>query len=172
MCIRDRYFQIILSVNLKLNKFQQKEMSSYAASLFVPTKFILLMSQFLIVLVAYKARNENIFRGLADGLSADSSEYDKAEKNVLVSVALTITTLVIEFMMLFHGLTMFHDKLNAITCLTHALGVVLYASFIMKIWHYFILWYLWVFFSLLPFCLLYTSPSPRDRQKSRMPSSA
>ena len=25
---------------------------------------------------------------------------------------------------------------------------------------------------LLPFCLLYTSPSPRDRQKSRMPSSA
>ena len=24
----------------------------------------------------------------------------------------------------------------------------------------------------LPFCLLYTSPSPRDRQKSRMPSSA
>ena len=23
-----------------------------------------------------------------------------------------------------------------------------------------------------PFCLLYTSPSPRDRQKSRMPSSA
>ena len=25
---------------------------------------------------------------------------------------------------------------------------------------------------LLQFCLLYTSPSPRDRQKSRMPSSA
>ena len=25
---------------------------------------------------------------------------------------------------------------------------------------------------LLPACLLYTSPSPRDRQKSRMPSSA
>ena len=24
----------------------------------------------------------------------------------------------------------------------------------------------------MPFCLLYTSPSPRDRQKSRMPSSA
>jgi hypothetical protein len=24
----------------------------------------------------------------------------------------------------------------------------------------------------LPVCLLYTSPSPRDRQKSRMPSSA
>ena len=23
-----------------------------------------------------------------------------------------------------------------------------------------------------PFCLLYTSPSPRDRQKARMPSSA
>ena len=27
-------------------------------------------------------------------------------------------------------------------------------------------------FSLFPNCLLYTSPSPRDRQKSRMPSSA
>src|SRR5674476_1558206 len=26
--------------------------------------------------------------------------------------------------------------------------------------------------SVSPFCLLYTSPSPRDRQKSRMPSSA
>ena len=26
--------------------------------------------------------------------------------------------------------------------------------------------------SLFFFCLLYTSPSPRDRQKSRMPSSA
>ena len=25
---------------------------------------------------------------------------------------------------------------------------------------------------MLEFCLLYTSPSPRDRQKSRMPSSA
>ena len=25
---------------------------------------------------------------------------------------------------------------------------------------------------LIPTCLLYTSPSPRDRQKSRMPSSA
>ena len=27
-------------------------------------------------------------------------------------------------------------------------------------------------FDWYPFCLLYTSPSPRDRQKSRMPSSA
>ena len=27
-------------------------------------------------------------------------------------------------------------------------------------------------FKLLHICLLYTSPSPRDRQKSRMPSSA
>ena len=27
-------------------------------------------------------------------------------------------------------------------------------------------------FKLYLFCLLYTSPSPRDRQKSRMPSSA
>ena len=27
-------------------------------------------------------------------------------------------------------------------------------------------------FDLIPTCLLYTSPSPRDRQKSRMPSSA
>ena len=26
--------------------------------------------------------------------------------------------------------------------------------------------------AILPICLLYTSPSPRDRQKSRMPSSA
>ena len=31
----------------------------------------------------------------------------------------------------------------------------------------------WGWFSMSPFaCLLYTSPSPRDRQKSRMPSSA
>ena len=29
---------------------------------------------------------------------------------------------------------------------------------------------LWV--ERIPYCLLYTSPSPRDRQKSRMPSSA
>ena len=27
-------------------------------------------------------------------------------------------------------------------------------------------------FTMTMFCLLYTSPSPRDRQKSRMPSSA
>ena len=27
-------------------------------------------------------------------------------------------------------------------------------------------------FSVITICLLYTSPSPRDRQKSRMPSSA
>ena len=31
---------------------------------------------------------------------------------------------------------------------------------------------LWKGHSLYQFCLLYTSPSPRDRQKSRMPSSA
>ena len=29
-----------------------------------------------------------------------------------------------------------------------------------------------IFSGLSPNCLLYTSPSPRDRQKSRMPSSA
>ena len=35
-------------------------------------------------------------------------------------------------------------------------------------------WFVWILFGLLLFyaCLLYTSPSPRDRQKSRMPSSA
>ena len=32
--------------------------------------------------------------------------------------------------------------------------------YLVKVWHY------------IPGCLLYTSPSPRDRQKSRMPSSA
>ena len=32
---------------------------------------------------------------------------------------------------------------------------------------------IWAFdFAMSGFCLLYTSPSPRDRQKSRMPSSA
>ena len=32
---------------------------------------------------------------------------------------------------------------------------------------------LWALFDLkVSFCLLYTSPTPRDRQKSRMPSSA
>ena len=30
----------------------------------------------------------------------------------------------------------------------------------------------WGLYSMLATCLLYTSPSPRDRQKSRMPSSA
>ena len=30
----------------------------------------------------------------------------------------------------------------------------------------------WAYQALSNFCLLYTSPSPRDRQKSRMPSSA
>ena len=33
-------------------------------------------------------------------------------------------------------------------------------------------WFLILFFMVLKACLLYTSPSPRDRQKYRMPSSA
>ena len=32
--------------------------------------------------------------------------------------------------------------------------------------------WIWLFSALYVVCLLYTSPSPRDRQKSRMPSSA
>ena len=35
-----------------------------------------------------------------------------------------------------------------------------------------IAWIIHIFYKLLQACLLYTSPSPRDRQKSRMPSSA
>ena len=30
----------------------------------------------------------------------------------------------------------------------------------------------WIFLAVTPTCLLYTSPSPRDRTRSRMPSSA
>ena len=33
-------------------------------------------------------------------------------------------------------------------------------------------WEIWVNFGLVDGCLLYTSPSPRDRTRSRMPSSA
>ena len=32
--------------------------------------------------------------------------------------------------------------------------------------------HVWLYGTITLFCLLYTSPSPRDRQKSRMPSSA
>ena len=53
---------------------------------------------------------------------------------------------------------------------TEALTYGTYGLFV----HLAILFNLFINFSYLPnsFCLLYTSPSPRDRQKSRMPSSA
>ena len=39
-------------------------------------------------------------------------------------------------------------------------------------WPFAVLGAVWALFAIYSICLLYTSPSPRDRQKSRMPSSA
>ena len=48
-----------------------------------------------------------------------------------------------------------------------------YDSFVQLLFSWLTLYVLSVFvYARLSLCLLYTSPSPRDRQKSRMPSSA
>ena len=58
------------------------------------------------------------------------------------------------------------------TELVAAVAVGTIIGFILDNWFDTKPWLIIIFFFLGTACLLYTSPSPRDRQKSRMPSSA
>ena len=99
-------------------------------------------------------------------------QYASATKRAL---AFVIDSLIILFCYMSLGVLFSLDGVNELIFRLPIIGLWWYGGVLVLPWMYYALLessQMGATFGKYIFCLLYTSPSPRDRQKSRMPSSA
>eukprot|EP00330_Aristerostoma_sp_ATCC50986_P010960 CAMPEP_0114591440 /NCGR_PEP_ID=MMETSP0125-20121206/13481_1 /TAXON_ID=485358 ORGANISM="Aristerostoma sp., Strain ATCC 50986" /NCGR_SAMPLE_ID=MMETSP0125 /ASSEMBLY_ACC=CAM_ASM_000245 /LENGTH=143 /DNA_ID=CAMNT_0001789515 /DNA_START=39 /DNA_END=470 /DNA_ORIENTATION=- len=121
-----------------------------ASDVLIPSKFIFLFTHLLVSIVILNARQGNIFAAVGSNVTVDSDEYTNADDGLLAAGVITIILVVIEMIILFNGITLFYDRLNLFSSVFHGLGTILYAWYNLEQWHWYVIWYLWAIFSLIP----------------------
>ena len=85
-------------------------MSSKLASILQPSKFLLLVLQIDAITVILKSRNQHIYVGLSPSLDQTSDQFKSATNQISFWCIVALACLVVEFMIVFGGRTLFNDK--------------------------------------------------------------
>jgi len=128
-------------------------MSGKLASVLQPSKFLLMILQVIAISVIMKIKDQHIYVGILKSLDTSSAQYQSASGSIMWWCRLAIAALVVEFLMIFSGKTLFNDKYNLMVIGSHILGLFLTTMFMQYEWHY--LHIRWVFFvaGVAPLCI-------------------
>ena len=136
---------------------------SSIAGVVQPTKFLLIIIQIVLLSVILETKvlffvliNQNnfIYQGISISLGSDSSEYQQANQQYLnleikpfsltgITIVFLICVL-LEFFIMFSGVTLFHDRMNLVQILFHVMSIIATSVFITGKGHYYQLWKIWI----------------------------
>mmetsp|Transcript_6125 Transcript_6125/g.4635 ORF Transcript_6125/g.4635 Transcript_6125/m.4635 type:complete len:108 (-) Transcript_6125:12-335(-) len=105
---------------------------SNIAGVILPTKFLLIILLIILLSVVVQEKEVFIYAGIASSLSTESDEYRKAEVFVLGVSGIYFVCLLIEFLIMFSGWTMFNDKANLLQITLHVLAIALMSMFVIN----------------------------------------
>mmetsp|Transcript_22365 Transcript_22365/g.36969 ORF Transcript_22365/g.36969 Transcript_22365/m.36969 type:complete len:141 (-) Transcript_22365:685-1107(-) len=114
----------------------------------IPTRFLVMTSHLIAVIMVLFQRNENVVNGLPAGYSA--SEYNSLNTQLIIACALSFGLLMVEYVGLFAGFSMFATQVNLLYIFIHATGVLFTMIYILDAWASVYYWYIWGFTIALP----------------------
>jgi len=113
----------------------------------IPVRFLCMVGHFVSIIMIYytKSNNLNISQ-----TALDNSSYSSHDSSITAALWLSIICFIVEFVGFFSGITLFSLRISAFSIVLHFAGGTLCSCFIIDTWDYATIWYIWVFFSLLP----------------------
>eukprot|EP00347_Sterkiella_histriomuscorum_P024371 403331351 len=123
---------------------------SNIAGVLQPTKFLLICIQIILLSIVLETKNEYIYNGILKTLPDTSDEYKTAYNYITGIAVIYIICVVLEFIIMFTGMTLFFDKLNLIQLAFHIFGIVASALFVLGNSHYENLWKVWIVGGVIP----------------------
>ena len=115
-----------------------------------PAKFLLLTLQIITISVIVKIKQQHIYAGIPFRHDISSDQYKSASTFIDFWSFLTILCLVLEFLIIFSGKTLFNSKYNITVIGLHIVGLLMSLTFLMLTKHYKFLRMLWIFSGGLP----------------------
>ena len=91
-----------------------------------------------------------IYSGIKVLLTNTSQAYKSANVLLLGIAGVFLGTLIIEFGIMFSGMTMFNDKLNLTQIFFHIIGCTTSTLYILRNGHYNNLWKIWIVGGIIP----------------------
>jgi hypothetical protein len=85
-----------------------------SASILIPSKFIIIITHFLVCLVIFQTKEENVYASLPDNIDPNSDRYKAVDSSIQTAIVLTLIFVILEIFILFTGVTMFYDKFNIV----------------------------------------------------------
>ena len=110
--------------------------SNKNAAVLQPAKFMLLTLQVISLSVVQKTRDQYIYKGILTSLNKESDQYKEAESYVNAWCVISVLCLVVEFLVMFTGNTLFNDKYNLLVIAAHFIGLCVTVSYISTVYHY------------------------------------
>ena len=111
-------------------------MSGKIAEALQPAKFMLLVVQVVALSVVLKTQDQYIYTGILPSLSKDSEQYKAAAYSLSVWIGFSILALIVEFVIIFSGVTLFNDKYNLCVIGAHIVGLSVTCAYLAGPWHY------------------------------------
>ena len=101
----------------------------------------------------------HIYEGIGYGLDSESEPFKNASRYVTAFVVLFWVVGIIEFLIMFHGSTLFSNKPNLLLICFHTVGLISLLYFKSQTTHYKWIMQLWVAFGLVPLAIEVASAS-------------
>ena len=115
-----------------------------------PAKFLLLILQIITISVIVNIKDQHIYAGIPFRHDNQTEQYKSASGSIDNWSFLTILCLVLEFMIIFSGKTLFNSKYNITMIGLHMVGLMMSLTFLMQVKHYKFMRMLWIFSGGLP----------------------
>ena len=123
-----------------------------SSAILLPIKFVILVAQVLLLVVALLERDNHIYFEVGENFSENSAEYLGAEKTFLGISYTFIALCFLEFVLMIIGTSVppIFAKFNLLQIILHFLGSLFTIWFILDSWRYTLIWPIFVLFSILP----------------------
>ena len=124
----------------------------------MPAKFLLIMSQVLLLTLVLYLRTDHIYWGVGEqSFSTQSDQYFKAESTLVGVTICFLIFLAFEFLIMILGISLTFNQVNLIQIFLHSLGCIFTLWFLLDSWNFKSMWPIWGLFGLTPFlCEIFT----------------
>ena len=141
-------------------------MSGKSASVLQPAKFLLMILQIIAISSILNMKNQFIIDVAVPARLKNDEIYDNAVSSMTIWSGLAVIILLVEFLIIFSGKTLFNDKYNILVIGSHILGLAMTAMFMQQKWHYTKIFWIFIVSAAIP-CFLEASSLMFQRSNFR-----
>lgn len=124
-----------------------------ATAIIVPSKFLVIIAQFFLTVTSIYSKDTNIYAGIQSKSKFADMDYDTANNIFLAGASIMMLFLLLEWIPLIIGISVYFDRLNICQIFLHCYGIIALIWFILNQMFYQNIWTICVITAFIPFVL-------------------